>query len=92
MPKKPKPETHPDESREAFDAWADQVATLEPATIRSIIALAGRLAADRRLSADDRRFATSQVDAVRRALRRAKSKASKTAKASKPTPKAKRNH
>lgn len=62
------------EARAELDEWAAKVAALESDVARGVIAYAARLAADRRLSADDRRFAKSQADAVRRALRRAKSK------------------
>lgn len=73
-----------DESKAVMDEWADKIAALEADVSRGVMALALRMASDRRLSADDRRFAQSQADAVRRALRRAKAKASKTAKADKP--------
>lgn len=76
--------SNPDESRAAMDEWADKIAALEADVSRGVMALASRMASDRRLSVDDRRFAKSQADAVRRALRRAKAKASYTAKADKP--------
>ena len=63
------------EAQAALDEWAAKVAALEPEVIRATIAYASRLAADRRLSTDDRRFAAAQADAVRRAMRRAKAKA-----------------
>lgn len=77
--------SNPDESRAAMDEWADKIAALEADVSRGVMAWASRMASDRRLSVDDRRFAKSQADAVRRALRRAKAKARKTAKAGKPT-------
>ncbi len=62
------------EAQAALDAWADSIAALEPDVAAGVAAYAGRLASDRRLSADDRHFAAEQANAIRRALRRAKGK------------------
>jgi hypothetical protein len=58
------------EAQAALDAWADKIAALEPDVAAGVAAYAGRLASDRRLAKDDRRFAAAQADAIRRALRR----------------------
>ena len=58
----------------ALDAWAEQIAALEADVAAGVAAYSKRLAADRRLSADDREFAAAQADAIRRALRRSKAK------------------
>lgn len=68
------------EAQAALDAWADKIAALEADVAAGVAAYAGRLASDRRLSADDRQFAAAQADAIRRALRRAKAKAPATKK------------
>jgi hypothetical protein len=68
------------EAQAAMDEWADKIAALEADVAAGVMALASRMASDRRLAADDRRFAKSQADAVRRALRRTKSKAAKASK------------
>lgn len=68
------------ETKAALNGWADKIAALEPEVAAGVAAYAGRLAADRRLSADDRQFAAAQADAVRRAVRRAKSNAQKAGK------------
>lgn len=63
------------DTQAALDAWADKIAALESDVAAGVAAYAGRLAADRRLTKDDRQFAAAQADAIRRALRRAKAKA-----------------
>lgn len=63
-----------DHEAQALDAWADKIASLEPAVAAGVMSYAGRLASDRRLPADDRRFAAAQANAIRRAIRRAKGK------------------
>ena len=68
------------EAQAALDEWADKIAALKPDVAAGVAAYAGRLASDRRLSADDRQFAAAQADAIRRALRRAKAKAPATKK------------
>ncbi|HUY37172.1 MAG TPA: hypothetical protein VMV69_30965 [Pirellulales bacterium] len=68
------------EAQAALDAWADKIAALEPDIAAEVARVATRLAADRRIPKVDRDFAQAQVDAVRRALRRAKGKPPATAK------------
>jgi len=68
------------EAQAALDAWADKIAALEPDVAAGVARYAARLAADRRLGKADRDLATAQVDAIRRAVRRAKGKAAATAK------------
>ncbi len=68
------------EALAALDAWADKIAALEPDVAAGVAAWATTLATDRRLSKVDRDFAQAQLDAVRRALRRAKGKPPATAK------------
>ena len=68
-----------DETLAALDAWADQIAGLEGDVAAGVAAYSKRLAADRRLSADDRKFAAAQADAIRRALRRIRAKKVKPA-------------
>jgi hypothetical protein len=58
----------------ALDAWAEQIAGLEADVAAGVAAYSKRLAADRRLSAEDRKFAAAQADAIRRALRRIRAK------------------
>ena len=60
-----------DNARQALGAWADQIAALEPAVRKALVASIGRLANNRRLDKADRDFAKAQVDAIRRAVRRA---------------------
>lgn len=73
------------EAQLALDTWADKIAALEADVAASVVAYAGRLADDRRLAKDDRRFAAAQADAIKRALRRAKAKARPTKKTTKKT-------
>ena len=68
------------EAQVALDAWADKIADLEAEVAAGVAAYAAGLAADRRLAADDRRFAAAQADAIWRALRRARTKAPATKK------------
>ena len=60
-----------DQTRQALDEWADQVAALEPAVRKGIIASVERLAGNRRLEKADRDFAKAQADSIRGAIRRA---------------------
>lgn len=62
------------EAMAALDAWADQIVKLESDVAAGVAAYSKRLASDRRLSAEDRQFATAQADAIRRAIRRKKAK------------------
>ena len=62
-----------DESQQALDPWADQIAALEPEVRNGILARALRMAASRRLRKADREFAQAQAEAIGRALMRAKS-------------------
>ena len=62
-----------DETPQALDDWADKIAALEPELVNGIQSLAKRLASDKRLRQADRDFAQSQADAIRRAVRRARS-------------------
>jgi hypothetical protein len=60
-----------DQPLPALDDWAAQIAGLDPSTRKEILAAISRLAENRRLNKLDRDFAQAQVDAIRRALRRA---------------------
>lgn len=62
-----------DKTPKALDDWADQIAALEPEVVDGVVSSAKRLAGDKRLKQADRDFAQAQVDAIRRAVRRAKS-------------------
>lgn len=61
-----------DETPKALGDWADQIAALEPEVVDGVVSSAKRLAGDKRLRKADRDFAQAQVDAIRRAVRRAK--------------------
>lgn len=76
------------DTQAALDAWADKIAALESDVAAGVAAYAGRLAADRRLTKDDRQFAAAQADAIRRAVRRAKAKAPAKLASKKPARKA----
>ena len=62
-----------DETPQAMDDWADKIAALESEVVDGIVSSAKRLAGDKRLRQADRDFAQGQVDAIRQAVRRAKS-------------------
>jgi hypothetical protein len=66
------------DTAKALDAWADQI--VEADSTAAVVAHAKRLAADRRLAKADRQFAHTQIDAVRRAIRRAKARAKRQIK------------
>ena len=62
-----------DETLHALHDWADKIAALEPEVVDGVVSSSKRLAGDNRLRQADRDFAQAQVDAIRRAARRAKS-------------------
>ena len=61
-----------EDGSQAMDDWAEKVAALEPEVADGILSLTRRLAGDKRLRQADRDFAQAQVDAICRAVRRAK--------------------
>lgn len=67
-----------EDTKAALDAWADSVAALEPDLAAGVASYANRLAADPRLAKADRDFAKAQAEAIRRALRRAKTRPTAT--------------
>lgn len=60
--------------QQSLAEWADRVVALEREVCDGVLAGALRLAGDKRLPQADRDFAQAQADAIRRALRRVKSK------------------
>jgi|GEM_PF-2083825 len=60
--------------KRALDEWARALVGLGESIAQDLIRSIQRLADDRRLPADDREFAQSQISALRRAIRAAGSK------------------
>lgn len=60
------------DSKGDIDEWADKIAALEADVRDGILAKANRMAANRRLRKADRDFAHAQVEAISRAIARAK--------------------
>ena len=59
-----------EDERQAMNEWADRVVRLEEETVKYLLKVVRRLAADHRLLHADRKFAQSQVDSIRQARRR----------------------
>ena len=66
-----------DESLPNLDTWAVALVTSAPDAVAEMRAIAKRQAENKRLSADDREFAKSQLTAIQRAVRRNRKSARK---------------